>query len=345
MSVRAIEIGEFAPLTVLRDQAGEKVSFYLPHMTGRPVALFLFRDGRSDAARGTLAALQAALPDFEAVDAGVVAVSSLAVAENARLAGEIGLGFPILSDPKGGFAATFRLAPSADAAQIAVLDRNSRVFARIDGDPGVSQADLALKACAIEAGASDARLVTAQAPVLLIPRIIEPSFCDRLIAYWHEGEKRRNEIVRGRFGDDFVTTDDAVKRRTDVLVPPQDEHPFNVVIRDRLSMRVVPEIDKAFQYETTGYDIARIGCYDGSEQGYFRAHRDELAADTEQPRRFALSLNLNDDFEGGALRFPEYGAQTHRPPIGGGVVFSCKLVHEALPVTAGRRFGLFLFFF
>jgi hypothetical protein len=34
----------------------------------------------------------------------------------------------------------------------------------------------------------------------------------------------------------------------------------------------------------------------------------------------------------------------YRPPAGGGVVFSCSLLHEALPVTEGRRFGLFTFF-
>ena len=57
-----------------------------------------------------------------------------------------------------------------------------------------------------------------------------------------------------------------------------------------------------------------------------------------------MSLNLNDDYEGGLLRFPEFPGPVYRPAAGDAVVFSCTLLHEATPVTAGRRFGLFGFF-
>jgi predicted 2-oxoglutarate/Fe(II)-dependent dioxygenase YbiX len=88
----------------------------------------------------------------------------------------------------------------------------------------------------------------------------------------------------------------------------------------------------------------RIGCYDAAEQGYFRAHHDNTTPATEH-RRFAITINLNTgDYQGGALRFPDYGPQLYVPPVGGAVVFSCSLLHEVLPVTAGRRFGLFTFF-
>ncbi|MCW5760185.1 MAG: 2OG-Fe(II) oxygenase, partial [Phenylobacterium sp.] len=61
-------------------------------------------------------------------------------------------------------------------------------------------------------------------------------------------------------------------------------------------------------------------------------------------RNFACSLNLNDDFEGGDLRFPEFGRATYRPPPGGAVVFSCGLMHEALRITRGRRYAFLPFF-
>ena len=57
-----------------------------------------------------------------------------------------------------------------------------------------------------------------------------------------------------------------------------------------------------------------------------------------------MSLNLNCVFDGGALVFAEYGRERYRPNRGDAVVFSCSLLHEALPVTEGRRFGLFTFF-
>jgi predicted 2-oxoglutarate/Fe(II)-dependent dioxygenase YbiX len=90
-------------------------------------------------------------------------------------------------------------------------------------------------------------------------------------------------------------------------------------------------------------EMPRIGCYDSAVRGEFRRHRDNTTPYTAH-RKFALSVNLNDGYNGGAIGFPEYGRMAYRPPVGGGVVFSCSLLHEALPVTTGKRFGLFTFF-
>ena len=49
------------------------------------------------------------------------------------------------------------------------------------------------------------------------------------------------------------------------------------------------------------------------------------------------------EYEGGDLRFPEYGIDLYRPPTGGAIVFSCSLLHEVLPVTKGRRFVFLTF--
>jgi len=63
-------------------------------------------------------------------------------------------------------------------------------------------------------------------------------------------------------------------------------------------------------------------------------------------RRFACSINLNtEDFEGGELRFPEFGNHLYRPPTGAAIVFSSSLLHEPLHVTAGRRFVLLAFLY
>jgi predicted 2-oxoglutarate/Fe(II)-dependent dioxygenase YbiX len=59
-----------------------------------------------------------------------------------------------------------------------------------------------------------------------------------------------------------------------------------------------------------------------------------------------MSVNLNtEEFEGGELRFPEYGDQRYRPDTGAAIVFSSSLLHEALNVTSGRRFVLLAFLF
>ncbi len=42
-----------------------------------------------------------------------------------------------------------------------------------------------------------------------------------------------------------------------------------------------------------------------------------------QHRRFAVSINLNNNFEGCDLMFPEFGRKVYRPSEGGALVFSC----------------------
>ncbi|NQW09155.1 MAG: hypothetical protein HQ481_04640 [Alphaproteobacteria bacterium] len=41
--------------------------------------------------------------------------------------------------------------------------------------------------------------------------------------------------------------------------------------------------------------------------------------------------------------FPEYSDDRWRAPAGGGLVFSCSLMHEAVPVIEGRRYVLLAF--
>ena len=59
-----------------------------------------------------------------------------------------------------------------------------------------------------------------------------------------------------------------------------------------------------------------------------------------------MSINLNlEQFEGGELRFPEFGGQRYRPANGTAIVFSSSLLHEALHVTSGHRLVLLAFLF
>lgn len=88
-----------------------------------------------------------------------------------------------------------------------------------------------------------------------------------------------------------------------------------------------------------------MACYDSSSGGFFRPHRDNTTKGTAH-RKFAVSLNLNTgEYEGGLLRFPEFGRQTYNAPAGGAIVFSCSLLHEATPVTQGIRYAYLPFLY
>jgi predicted 2-oxoglutarate/Fe(II)-dependent dioxygenase YbiX len=113
----------------------------------------------------------------------------------------------------------------------------------------------------------------------------------------------------------------------------------------RIHDRLAPEILKAFQFHATRIERHIVACYDSGTGGYFRPHRDNTTKGTAH-RRFAVSLNLNTgEYEGGLLRFPEFGWQTYLAPVGGAVVFSCSLLHEATPVTSGRRYAYLPFLY
>ncbi len=254
----------------------------------------------------------------------------------------------MLGDANGECAASFGLMESDGAGLITILDRNSHVIAKLTGLPGVAPVAEALAVIGEHLSAETDSAAPSHAPVLLIPRLFEAELCRDLMEFWEQGEKRIDEVTQGRGSEvrDNVLSD--VKKRADVTVPEGDNELHQAILM-RFNMRIVPQIEKVFQYKTISYDGARIGCYDSGDgdgdDGYFRAHRDSVSHKAGEERRFALSVDLNGDFEGGRLRFNEFGPQTYCPAAGDGVVFSCKLLHEAMPVTKGRRFGLFAFFY
>ncbi|MEZ0232641.1 MAG: redoxin domain-containing protein [Methylophilaceae bacterium] len=174
-----------------------------------------------------------------------------------------------------------------------------------------------------------------QAPVLTIPYIFEPELCKALIDYYARQGGEDSGFMREVNGRTVGVIDYAHKRRSDCSI--EDERLRNACMV-RIHDRLVPEIKKAFQFSVTRMERYIIACYDGSEEAHFRAHRDNTTKGTAH-RRFAVSLFLNSgEYEGGHLRFPEFGSGLYSAPVGGAVVFSCSLLHEATIVTKGQRY-------
>jgi len=172
------------------------------------------------------------------------------------------------------------------------------------------------------------------APVLIAPRIFEPELCRDLIGLYGRSEPGASGVMRVVDGK-TVGVLDSFKSRRDVFL---GDETLTAALRVRIAQRLLPEVEKAFQFRATQIERFVVACYDAAEGGHFNAHRDNRTPATAH-RRFAVSINLNaEDYEGGDLRFPEFGRRTYRPPTGGAVVFSCSLLHEATPVTRGARY-------
>jgi peroxiredoxin len=184
------------------------------------------------------------------------------------------------------------------------------------------------------------------APILVVPRIFEPEFCRKLIDYGQSHEIEDSGFMQEENGLTVRRLDHGFKQRGDVTIEDQD---LCAAARTRVRRRLIPQIEKAFQFKVTRmerYIVARYTA--GTEEspgGFFRAHRDNTTKGTAH-RRFAVTINLNaEDYDGGNIRFPEYGPTAYRAPTGGAVVFSCSLLHEALPVTRGTRYAFLPFLY
>jgi predicted 2-oxoglutarate/Fe(II)-dependent dioxygenase YbiX/peroxiredoxin len=183
--------------------------------------------------------------------------------------------------------------------------------------------------------------VTLHAPVMIVPRVLDPDLCRRLIGHYQAQGGEVSGVMREENGRTVGVIDDFKKRR-DALIVDED---LRVEMRESIIRRLLPEIRKAYRFTVTRIERYIVACYDAEDGGYFRPHRDNRTAGTEH-RQFACSINLNaEEFEGGDLRFPEYGGRTYRPPTGGAVVFSCSLLHEATRVTRGTRYATLPFFY
>lgn len=179
------------------------------------------------------------------------------------------------------------------------------------------------------------------APVLIVPRVFEPELCRHLIDYYDARGGELSGVMRDVDGRTVGVLDE-MKRRRDVYV---EDPALRRDLMLRLHRRLSPEILKAYNFRATRLERYLIACYDAADGGYFRPHRDNTTLGTAH-RKFAVSINLNaEEFEGGDLRFPEFGPRTYRPPTGGAVVFACGLLHEATPVTKGRRYAFLPFLY
>ena len=183
---------------------------------------------------------------------------------------------------------------------------------------------------------ADAATATANqfAPVLTLPRIFEPELCETLIAFYRAGGATASGFAKDVDGQTVQHIDAFMKRRSDVFI---EDEPMVEALSARLRDRLFPMVKRALGWQAQHIERFLISRYGAEDLGFFSRHRDDVTAGTAH-RKFAVSLNLNDGYEGGDLCFPEFGPRTYRPPAGGATVFCCSLLHEATPVTQGERF-------
>ena len=321
--------GERAPDFVLPDEEGSPVRFY-SRAGGRPVVL-LFYDGLGGK---ELCRFSEALNPSGDSDLSVFGVQGKSNQPGASAP------FQVFFDEQGKVRQAYRLEDGGPAF-LFVLDSNLRVIGSVTYAGARSSSDEALSIIQASQVHREVVEVTAQVPALFIPNVLDLEICQFLIQVWGTRDNVETGVERshGARREDALSPE--AKRRRDHIVA--DEKLLKM-LTSTIGRRVMPEVQRSFAYSATRFEGFKVACYDSQTGGFFQAHRDNLSPSTTH-RCFALTLNLNEDYEGGRLRFPEFGPMLYMPGAGEALVFSCSHLHEVTEVTQGRRFTLLSFLF
>jgi peroxiredoxin len=255
-----------------------------------------------------------------------------------QLAAISGPSLAFIADYDGAISATYG---ARGAPRTIVLDPLQHAVADIPWDHPQGHAAVLRQALRELPPVDQSAGVPLFAPALLVPRVFDFALCDLLVRLYDAMGGEESGFLLDREGKTATVVDHRLKRRRDLRIVDPD---LNRAMREQIARRLVPEIERFLGFRATRMDRCLVSCYDSATGGYFFRHRDNLNAGAEH-RRFAVSINLNRDFDGCELMFPEFGRQRYRPPVGGAIVFSCGMLHEVTPVTRGKRYAFVPFLY
>ena len=320
---RTLGVGDIAPAFQVTIK-GETFDPAADHVAGRPLLLVFCPAGAS-----LPEGVASLVPQVKALQGRCVVIAPSAV--------EAPAGFKGAVDTESRVAAAYG---ATNAARIVLIAPNRHIAAMGDA----ATAAKALEKIAHRRGAGS---LTNHPPVLMLPDVLSPADCQKLIGIFtmtgHTFVDPGHGAAPAGIGDYKMRIPEyGRKDRIDHWVMNPET---NVFIDDRLKRRLFGEIRKCFQYKITRREGYRIGCYEGERGGDLHGHRDNSQPNVAH-RRFACSINLNSEqFEGGGIRFPEFGDQEYRPETGAAIVFSSSLLHEPMHVTSGKRYVLLAFLY
>jgi predicted 2-oxoglutarate/Fe(II)-dependent dioxygenase YbiX/peroxiredoxin len=243
-----------------------------------------------------------------------------------------------LADHDGAVSRSFG---AEGAPRTVILDSMLRAVADIAWDHPQGHANMVRNILQGLPAVDDSAGVPMFAPALMVPRVFSFDICDFLIQFYETQGAVDSGFQFDIDGKTVTLSDWRLKRRSDVAVGVPE---VRELIRDHIVRRLIGPIEQYFQFKATRMDRYVVACYDSAVGAHFHRHRDNINAGA-QHRRFALSINLNSDFEGGDLLFPEFGRKTYRPSEGGALVFSCGALHQVTPVTKGKRYAFLAFMY
>lgn len=162
-------------------------------------------------------------------------------------------------------------------------------------------------------------------PFLVIDNVLSPELMNRIEEYYNNNLNR------------LTTHAHAGKNRHHV----HPDRELEKLIDNKLSRSVFPEIMKIYYFDVKYRESYKICRYNAETGGRFHPHRD--TPHPYQHRRYAMSLFLNDDYEGGEFELPEYNFKV-KPKANTALIFPGISTHKVNQVTKGTRKVIITFF-
>jgi predicted 2-oxoglutarate/Fe(II)-dependent dioxygenase YbiX len=313
-------------------------SFNLQVAAGRWIVLSFLGSPKNPRAEQELAEL---LRDAHLFDEDRLVFYGVLTAPPSDPAPYIGLCGPAVSFIADYDGAISRSYGAGETPRTIVLDPMLRAIADIPWDYATGHAHSVRSVLRGLPPVDDCAGVPLTAPVLIVPRVFDFPVCDFLIQFYEKLGGKDSGFLLDSEGKTATVVDYRLKRRNDLgIVSPE----LRDIIRSQIVRRLLPAVERFFQFPATRMDRYIVACYDSAVGGHFYRHRDNVNAGA-QHRRFAVTINLNKDYDGCDLTFPEFGSRSYRAPSGGAIVFSCGALHQVTPITRGRRYAFLAFLY
>ncbi len=305
---RLLAAGDRLPDFVLPDPSGQ-LRFFYQTVTGRPIVLALFANTAMQDQWDEVKQLASVNDAIHEAGADLIIISNDGTESLEMVAKIIPEHALWLADIKGVVNMGLRTAALLPFTGVVcfLLDGNQRISALRGLEKGQGVWALGvLQAMTRE----EPHLLKQAAPVLVLPAVLEPADCARLLAL-----VPADALASGSAG----VADKAVA----------DE------ITRLLLRRIGLEIEKAFSFDDFSIDSLSLRW---DAPGGPAERRREINDPAVEGRPFQLVIDLDSaGYEGGAIGFSEYGPHSYRPGTGGAIVHAGTLLRELSPVGTGRR--------
>ena len=305
---RLLAAGDRLPEFVLPDPSGQ-LRFFYQTVTGRPVVLALFANTAKQDQWDEMKELASTNEAIHAAGADLFIVSNDGIESLAMVAKTIPAHAVWLADINGVVNMGLRTAALFPFTGVAclVLDGNQRIVAV----RGLEEAQGSWALGVLRAmSRQEPHQLNQAAPVLVLPTVLEPADCVRLLA--------------------LVPADAPAAGSAGVADKTVVDEIAKLLLR-----RIGLEIEKAFSFDDFTIASLVLRWDDPSAPA---ERRREINDPAVEGRPFQLVMDLDSSgYEGGTIGFPEYGPHGYRPGTGGAIIHAGTLLRELARVVSGRR--------